>query len=135
MSLSKPIQFRHLIAQLTHQELIQFLSNLLNTHTDIILTSLFQHLAQSQQIHQANAFNASLTDIIQSRKEKPKPIPTTIVTLSQFPRAIIGHLASFLNQWDYTHFGMSNRFIYLGCNSPNMLQVLDLSPLDVAQYS
>eukprot|EP01083_Nonionella_stella_P172328 591068_1 len=135
MSLSKAIQFRHLIAQLTQQEHIQFVSNLLNTHNDIILTSLFEYLAQSHRIHQANAFNESLTDIIQSRKEKPKPIPTTNVTLSQFPRAIIGHLASFLNQSDYNHFGMSNRFIYLGCNSPNMLQELDLSPFDVAQYS
>eukprot|EP01083_Nonionella_stella_P315670 1140917_1 len=135
MSLSKAIQFRHLTAQLTQQEHIQFLSNLLDTHTDIILTSLFEYLAQSHRIHQANAFNESLTDIIQSRKEKPKPIPTTNVTLSQFPRAIIGHLASFLNQSDYNHFGMSNRFIYLGCNSPNMLQELDLSPFDVAQYS
>eukprot|EP01083_Nonionella_stella_P175939 614247_1 len=100
---------------------------------DIIFTSLFTHIVKTNQIHEANHFNESLSDIINSRKEKPKAIPTNNIQLHQMPRALIGYTASFLKQRDYVKFAMSNRTIYLGCNSPNLLHWLDLT--DMTDYS
>eukprot|EP01083_Nonionella_stella_P173004 595405_1 len=129
MSVTKAIQFQHLISQLTHQERIGFLSKLLDSHTDIILASLFQHLVKPNQINEANAFNQELSSIIQSRKEKEKAEKAEKPKLEQLPRAIIGYVASFLDQSEYPQFNRSNRFIYLGCNTPNTLQELDLTAL------
>eukprot|EP01083_Nonionella_stella_P101299 286981_1 len=43
---------------------------------------------------------------------------------------------SFLDQNDYIDFSMSNRSTYLGCNSPNTLQALDLDfKFDIDDYS
>eukprot|EP01083_Nonionella_stella_P166687 558027_1 len=133
MALNKAIQFRHLITQLTHQERIQFLSKLVGSHLDIILTSLFRYLLKSNQLDEVNEFNKELSDIIQSRKDKPAPLCTRNIKLDEFPRAIIGYSASFLDQLDYINFSLSNRSTYLGCNSPNTLQELNLK--DILDYS
>eukprot|EP01083_Nonionella_stella_P150753 480760_1 len=118
MSLTKAIEFRYLIMQLTHEERVGFLSKLAQTHMDIILTTLFTHLVQTNQINEATHFNESLSNIINSRKEKPKAVPINNIQIHQLPRALIGHTASFLKQCDYITFSLSNRSIYLGCNSP-----------------
>eukprot|EP01083_Nonionella_stella_P059641 156029_1 len=127
MSLIKAIHFRHLSSQLTDQERLQFLSQLVHSHTDIIFTSLFHHLSKPNQINEVTDINNRLSDIIESRKDKPKPLCTKLIQLHQFPEAIIGYVASFLQQKIYIHFSMTNRFIYLACNSPNGLQQLILS--------
>eukprot|EP01083_Nonionella_stella_P133254 405061_1 len=127
MSLAKAIFFRQLIVQLTNEERSQFLSSI----TDMIVTSLFEHLSKPNQITELNHVNNSLSGIIQSRKDKPKPISRRNIKLDQFPMAIIGHTAAFLNMWDYIDFSMSNRSIYLGCNLPsNQLQELYLEDVD-----
>eukprot|EP01083_Nonionella_stella_P270554 916316_1 len=133
MSLTKAIQFRLLVTQLTNDERVGFLSKLIDSHTHLILASLFEYFTEPDHIHKLNDFNQSLSDIIQSRKEKPKTICTRNIQLPQFPRAIIGYVASFLNQWDYCDFSHCNRSTYLGCNSPNLLQKLDLT--QIADYS
>eukprot|EP01083_Nonionella_stella_P167231 561478_1 len=133
MSLTKVIEFRHLITQLTHGERVAFLSELVESRLDIVLSGLFHHFAQSNQINEVNHFNKSLSDIIQSRKVKPETVSTRNIKLHQFPTAIIGYTASFLNQLDYINFSMSNRSIYLGCNSPNLLHALDLTK--ISDYS
>eukprot|EP01083_Nonionella_stella_P046675 124967_1 len=125
-SLTKAIHFRKLVTQLTHQERVQFLSKLLDSHIDIIMAGLFQHFSKPSQIDQVTDFNKSLLDIIQSRTEKPKQLCTNHIQLHQFPRAIVGYTASFLGQNDYIQFSLSNRSVYLGCNLPNTLQRLDL---------
>eukprot|EP01083_Nonionella_stella_P159720 521359_1 len=131
MSLTKAIKFQYLFSQLTHEECVGFLSKLVDSHMNIIVRSLFHHFvkANQNQINQLSSFNESLSNIIQSRKEKPKAISPRNMKLSQLPRAIIGHTASFLGQWGYIDFSMSNRSIYLGCNSPNLLQALHLSDI------
>eukprot|EP01083_Nonionella_stella_P285395 971394_1 len=143
MSLTKAIKFQHLISQLTHEECVGFLSKLVDSHMNIIVRSLFHHFvkANQNQINQLNSFNESLSNIIQSRKEKPKTISPRNMKLSQLPRAIIGHTASFLDQWDYLDFSMSNRCIYLGCNSPNLLyelnveQITDYSSINLQSFT
>eukprot|EP01083_Nonionella_stella_P293463 998024_1 len=136
MSLTKAIHFRHLIKQLTTEECTQFLSTIFSSHVDLIMTSLFHHLAKSNQINEVNHFNESLSDIIQSRKDKPKLQCMRNRELHQFPSALIGHTASFLMKSDYVHFSMANRSIYLGCNLPsNQLQELDLQFAKIEKYA
>eukprot|EP01083_Nonionella_stella_P284350 967973_1 len=126
MSLTNAIKFRHLISQLTDEECVSFLSKLVHLHLDIVVTSLFLHLAKTKQTNPLNSFNESLSDIIQSRKEKPKAISFNDMKMNQLPAAIIGHTASFLPQCDYLYFSSSSRSIYLGCNSPNLLHELNV---------
>eukprot|EP01083_Nonionella_stella_P126711 383616_1 len=57
-------------------------------------------------------------------------IPEKTNRKHQLPRALIGYTASFLPQMDYVKFAMSNRSIYLGCNSPNLLPELDLTIIE-----
>eukprot|EP01083_Nonionella_stella_P064102 166793_1 len=127
MSLTKVIRFRHLMSQLTHEERVRFLSKLLDSHDHlhILLESLFRFM-NLMSTNDVDSFTKSLSDIIQSRTEKPIAISSTNIQLHQFPRAIIGHTASFLEQREYVAFNLSNRSIYLGCNLPNQLQKLDL---------
>eukprot|EP01083_Nonionella_stella_P000127 367_1 len=83
MALTKVIQFQHLITQLTDEEFTTFLSTILDSHKAIIITGLFNHLVQTDHINQTDAFNTSLSDIIQSRKEKPKATSTRNMALYQ----------------------------------------------------
>eukprot|EP01083_Nonionella_stella_P187309 687939_1 len=135
--LTKAIQFRHLLSQLTDEERISFLSVMLNDHVDVIISGLFFHFIQSNDSEVLNDVNNSVSNIIQQRKEKPKLECATNIKLDQFPRDIIGYTASFLNQWDYIHFSVSmrNRSIYLGCNTPNSLQELELRNARSVDYS
>eukprot|EP01083_Nonionella_stella_P049240 131302_1 len=126
MSLVKAIHFRKLVTQLTYQERVRFLSTLLDSHVDLLLTCLFQHLSKPSQIDRVTDFNQSLLNMIQSRAEKPKPPCTNNIQLHQLPRAIIGYTASFLEQSDYIRFSLSNRSVFLGCNLPNTLQTLSI---------
>eukprot|EP01083_Nonionella_stella_P259056 884813_1 len=133
MSVVKAIKFRQLIVQLTNEECLGFLSKLLNSHMDTIITSLFEHFVnqcKTNQIDELDTFNESLSDIIQSRKEKSKAVSVINIKLNQLPTALIGHTASFLDLWDYDVFSLSCRSVYLGCQSPNMLQELDLLNMD-----
>eukprot|EP01083_Nonionella_stella_P058028 152085_1 len=130
MSLRKAIKFRHLISQLTHEESVGFLSKMMNSHMDIVVTFLFRHFAKTNQTNPVDSFNDSLSDIIQSRKEKPKAVSLRNPKLSQLPIAITGHIASFLTQQTYFQFSASSRSIYLGCNSPNLLHELNLIDVD-----
>eukprot|EP01083_Nonionella_stella_P051914 137897_1 len=127
MSLIKAVHFRELIAQLTNEERVGFLSQLIDSHVNMILTCLFQHLSKPNQMAHVDDFNQSILDIIQARKDKPKPWCTRDIKFDRFPRAIIGYTASFLHQSDYVKFSVSNRSIYLGCNLPNTLHELDLT--------
>eukprot|EP01083_Nonionella_stella_P159865 521968_1 len=125
MALVKAIQFRHLVTQLTKEERV----GLLDSHTDIVLTSLFYYFIQTDHTNQVNILNESVSTIIQSRKDKPKATPVRDIKLHQLPKAIIGFTASFLDQYDYIACSMSNRSIYLGCHSPNLLRQLDLTEI------
>eukprot|EP01083_Nonionella_stella_P037584 102444_1 len=127
MSLTTAVRFRYLITQLTNEERTQFIHGLLDTHEDIIMTSLFQHLSKPNQIDEVNNLNESLADIIQSRKDKPNSLSTQNRKLHQLPRSIIGHTASFLNQCEYTHFSIANRCIYLGCTLPSIHLQINLT--------
>eukprot|EP01083_Nonionella_stella_P284349 967972_1 len=126
MSLTKAIRFRSLLSQLTHEECVGFLSKLVDSHMDTLVTSLF-HVIKTNQSAPVNSFNKSLCEIIESREEKTQAVSTRREagsSIEEFPICIIGAIASCLTQRDYFHFSSSSRSIYLGCNSPNLLQEL-----------
>eukprot|EP01083_Nonionella_stella_P301686 1036354_1 len=135
MSLTKAVHFRELITQLTNEERVGFLSQLIDSHVNMILTCLFQHLSKPNQMAHVDDFNQSILDIIQARKDKPKQLCSRDIQFDQFPRAIIGYTASFLDQSDYVKLSVSNRSIYLGCNLPNTLHEIDLTRLKTKNYS
>ena len=49
------------------------------------------------------------------------------IALNNLLNCIIGSVASYLHQFDYTEFSKTNRKIYIACNTPNMLQTLNLN--------
>eukprot|EP01083_Nonionella_stella_P084711 234573_1 len=124
--LTQAIRFRHLITQLTSGECTQFLSTLAHSHSNVILSALLQYVLRPNQIDEVPHFNELVSNIIRSREGKPKQLAPTDIKLHEFPRPVIGYVGSFLDQHDYIDFSMSNRSIYLGCNSPNVLQELSL---------
>eukprot|EP01083_Nonionella_stella_P000226 704_1 len=126
MSLAKAIEFRQLIAQLTPKEKAQFASE----HIDFIITTLFHQFAQQKHLKQVNeleSFNQSLSQFLESRKQKPKAISPINVKLDELPTVVIGSIASFLSQVHYNRFKRSNRSLYCGCSSHNTLQQLSLN--------
>eukprot|EP01084_Bolivina_argentea_P113477 202222_1 len=126
MSLCKGIKCRHLSSQLTKTERKQFLNELSNGINNIINKALFEFCIKSSNNSSVNTINNLLTKIIRSRKKKPKRITTENIKLDIIPRQLIGHISSFLYQYDYINFSKTNRFIFLGCNTPNLLQELNL---------
>lgn len=65
------------------------------------------------------------SDIIRDRDTKSRPHNKP--NINNMPSCLVGTIASFLTQWDYIAFSMTNRKVYLDCNSPNRLQKLALS--------
>eukprot|EP01084_Bolivina_argentea_P081342 147302_1 len=126
MSVCKAIQFRHLSSQLTEFETKHFLTKVINNHSDTINKALFLFCIKSSNNEDVDTFNNLLTKIIRSRKKKPKTITTQNIKLHTLPKQLIGVISSFLNQYDYINFSKSNRFIFIGCNTPNLLQELNL---------
>eukprot|EP01083_Nonionella_stella_P310201 1101265_1 len=124
--LTQAIRFRHLITQLTSGECTQFLSTLAHSHSNVILSAILQYVLRSNQIDEVPHFNELVSNIIRSREEKPKQLAPKDMKLHEFPRPVIGYIASFLYHWDYIDFSVTNRSIYLGCNSPNVLQEVSL---------
>ena len=65
----------------------------------------------------------------------------TISKLVTLPSALIGKVGSYLKQNDYASLSSTNTSIYLGCNNPNALRVLNLesiidySYIKLAKYS
>ncbi len=54
------------------------------------------------------------------------------IKLDSIPKSLIGVIASFLNQKNYINFSKCNRYIYLGCNTPNLMQELNLYEINAS---
>eukprot|EP01084_Bolivina_argentea_P237073 398522_1 len=122
--LAKAVSFRLLIKQLSKDEFLALMSKIFDIkHSDLISTSLFNYFIHQKTIKNPNTndlnnINSILSNIIRSRKTKPKPESVVDIKLDEFPKTIIGHMASFLHQNDYFCFEKTNRNIFIGCNSP-----------------
>eukprot|EP01084_Bolivina_argentea_P171065 296378_1 len=127
--LPKAIKCRSLINQLTKQEYTRFLNKLvIGNKTSLITSSLFHYFSQTSHVLKADHdsddlddINSILTNVIQSRQNKQKSQPNQPVVnikLNELPKAIIGYIASNLEQNDYFRFQKTNRSIFIGCNTP-----------------
>eukprot|EP01084_Bolivina_argentea_P282810 484191_1 len=122
MSLTKAVKFRSLTTQLNKNETRQFMHYLSDNHFKLIEKALFDQILNVFSINEAENINQLISNIIQSRKEKPKPIQPQNIKLDNLPKSLIGVTASFLTQYDYINFSKCNRSIFIGCNSPNLMQ-------------
>eukprot|EP01083_Nonionella_stella_P172219 590319_1 len=136
MTLCKAVQFRFLDAQLTQTERNKFLSELQDLNTNIISSALFHYIRHlsPNNISNADDMNNLMSKIILSRSKEQKQNVTALVDsakikFDRIPNLLIGEISSFLEQSDYINLSKTNRFIYMGCNAPNKLQVLDLRKL------
>eukprot|EP01084_Bolivina_argentea_P069765 126867_1 len=140
--LPNAIKFRSLSDQLIQQEFKQLLNKMVDSNRKhLITTSLFNYFTKhnNDNSDDLNDINSMLSNIIQSRKQKPKPPSKTNLKLNQLPHSIIGHTASFLDQCEYFKFEKTNRSIFIGCNLPNTLSILRLhvdnySTINLSKY-
>ncbi len=135
--LAKAISLKSLMQQLSKHEFLAFMAKLFDVnYCNVISLSLFNHFTASipkQNLNHLDVINCILSEIIESRKIKPKPLAMANMKLNKVPKALLGHIASFLDQSNYFEFEKTNRCIFIACNSPNMLSVLNL--LQVEDYS
>ena len=140
-SLVNAIQFRSLLSQLTPTECHQFVKD------PTIIKVLFLTIAQFDEV--GDTINKSISKIINSRKQKietetdldsinnnddpeqqlstPTTTKNTIkVKLDTLPNEMIGYTASFLSQSEYVNLSITNRALFISCNSPNLMHELDL---------
>lgn len=135
------LKFKHLNAQLTESEFDIFMSRAWRIiGREKILTllcnSFLNHrISESEATDPSNeesdiltVMTRATTDIIQERYSKPKP-PTKL-HITDMASSLVGAIASFLDQYEYIYFSMTNRKMYLDCISPNRLQKLDLRFVD-----
>eukprot|EP01084_Bolivina_argentea_P104821 187674_1 len=136
MSLNAAIKFRFLYQQLTRKEKKNWLYKSLKTNENIIVNSLFAHIVnESSTNEQSDGYiiNDTISNIIRNRKKKHEQTMNISSQLSEISPELIGHISSFLTQFDYIAFRCTNRSIYLGCNTSNALQKLDLC--EISDYS
>eukprot|EP01083_Nonionella_stella_P259108 885010_1 len=142
-SLSEVIRFRASVHKLTDTEFHQFILTLVQKcGRDILITSLFTMFTSGCD-RSSQSLETTLNiikQIIESRKTKPKPASSSDITMQSLPSALIGNLASYLNSTDYCAFSKANRTVYIGCNAPNTLYLLNLcsihdySAVNLAKY-
>eukprot|EP01083_Nonionella_stella_P145900 458185_1 len=143
---SKALKFRALCAQLTPTETKSFINSVIDVNGTVLFSALF-HLILSSCTYKdfdADDLNRMVSNIILSRKKTPKQNATVACpkTINDLPPALVGHTASFLPQSDYIKLSTCARSLFIGCNTPNQMQELNLlkrkwkqhPPIDLAQF-
>ena len=132
-TLAKVIKIRSLLRDFSQQELAKFVKKLTHPNLTVLGFSLLHNCKYFVSGQTSNTINDDLgrinktaASIILARKEERAQSNVTKIALGRLPKAIIGHMASYLEQQAYFNFGTTNRAVYLGCNDPNQLQSLDL---------
>ena len=120
-----------LSTKLTDGEFVDCLASLIRTKgRECLLDLLCQHSEPS--------LTADMLQIISNgiQKRKTEHQENSRWTLDTMPSALIGEIASNLDQKDYAALSRVNRSIYIGCNDPNRL--LNISweggPIKLCQY-
>ena len=122
MALAEAVRFRSLSDQLSKAEKCEMITKLINEDIDMIFNALSSHFINPTNNTQHIAENMSerISNIIRNRKKKPKLVIKK--QLDYLSKPLIGHIASYLDQYSYARWSECNRSIYLGCNAPNKLQ-------------
>ena len=122
MSVKEAVRFSYLSNQLSKSEQQIFILQLLNKPNNVITKSLTKYFIDN--LNDAESANHIISAIIRKREDitfEPQQFK-----LDTIPQQLIGHIASFADQYSYTKLSIASRSVYLGCNSPNMLQRLYL---------
>lgn len=127
MTLPRAVECQHLASQLTETETKSFINNVAESNPKIIIHILSTHFIH-QSSHQSSGYhfnshcNEHISSIIQSRDPDDADISNLVdLKLHKLPRRLIGNCGSFLDQRFYRKLSLCNRSIYLGCNTPIML--------------
>eukprot|EP01084_Bolivina_argentea_P315175 545986_1 len=135
------IRFRLLVEKLTDEEFELFTLKLIQLYgKNIIISSLFDHFNNhNQKTNEQKQYTMTditniINQIINSRKKIKKDIVNnkkdklSVTNIAQLPSNLISETASFLDMLDYHSFQMTNRIIYVSCNSPCNLKTLFIAP-------
>ena len=133
MSVYNSVRFCYLISQLTEKETRRLLSSITN---EVLIKALFYYV-----LHQCNYSKRCTTDsnletaedviqmtsnIIQSREATEDQIRNTeCKCIDQLPLRLIGNVSSYFQRKDYESCSQTNRTLYMGCNTPTLLQSVD----------
>ena len=128
-SIVPKLKFKTLTEQLTDAEFDQLLSKYrIQIGRENILKLICNGSSDSKLI----ALEGEILPIMQQRKPKNKmaggsksPAPKTHA-ITDLPTAMIGEIASHLDQKAYARLSTTNRKMFVDCNCPNRLVALDL---------
>ena len=121
------VKFGSLVNKLTGTEFNQFTAHFVqrcgrNAWLSPLMSQTLNSKCETNPEHLNIAINLATT-IITSRQSANSHLN---IQLDTIPKSLIGEISSYLVQKDHVSFSKSNRSIYIGCNDPNTLQVLDL---------
>ena len=129
-SILPKLQFKTLTEQLADDEFDELLSKF---RIQIGREEMLKLIVDGSCDSQLNALKGEILPIMQHRKPNNEDADSPTLTVSNnhaittLPTAMIGEIASYLDQKSYARFSTINRKMFVNCNSPNRLVTLDLS--------
>ena len=118
---------------MSHKEMITFTTKIINEfEAEAIIAPFCGQFLESNLINKnvqliETAMNIIKAIITSRSKSNQNNNQASIANkLESLPSELIGEVSSYLEHKDHISLSKANRSIYIGCNSPNTLQVLDL---------
>ena len=133
VSILSKLKFKILTEQLTDDAFDKLLSKF---RQQIGREQMLKLICDGSSESQLNALKAEILPIMQQMKpNKAEADPTTSTasnkhSITTLPTAMIGEIASYLDQKAYARLSTTNRKIFVDCNSPNRLVALDLNAVE-----
>ena len=137
------VRFNNLAEQLSDSEFSTFVDTFVKKlGRSFILSLIFHQLSNcnDDDRHILTDLISIVHKIIQNREKKDE-IEVEARTMLSLSAPLIGEVGSYLKREDHVNYGLVSRTIYIGCNAPNSLRVLDLRPkwdyskIDMYRYS
>ena len=133
VSILPAIKFKTLIDQLNDNEFDKLLSKFCQrVGREEILRLMWDTLYNSH----FNAMEGEILSIMQQRNLKatnpsnPTVTPISSCSIATLPTTMVGEIASYLDQKAYARFSITNRKMFVNCNSPNRLVALNLDRVE-----
>lgn len=121
MALAPAIEFRNLLAQLTAKETQRFITDLTQSHPQLIIELLSSRFINQSSTGTTDPVNShcidSISTIILSRDPDKNSIDSKRVNLNTLPLRLIGLCSSYLDQKSNRRLCLCDRSTYLGANS------------------
>ena len=128
-------RFMDISAQLSATEMDAFMTRLWRTAgrdriLQFLCTSLPSFAANQKHVDLLPTASGVVSSIIAERESDEEHSDAIPIKLPDLPSCLVGEIASNLWFYDYIAFSMTNRKIFVDCNSPNRLQELLLAQSD-----